>query len=67
MNIFHGFQVFEYALWQKSKTQKSCLDKITPGVNDYHYWKKVTDLLSKYHFGFNNHKSHAEAIIVNDY
>ena len=37
--IFCGFQVFEYALWQKTKTQKCCkstesfLNKKTPSVN----------------------------------
>ena len=42
MKIFCGFRVFQYALWQKNKTQKcqisteSLLNKKTPIANGYH-------------------------------
>ena len=47
MEIFRGFHVSEYALWQKTKSQKCrkltehLLSKETPIANGYHY-KKTT-------------------------
>ena len=50
MKIFRGFQVFEYALWQKSKTRKcrksteSFLNQKTRIINSYHYQKTAKKL-----------------------
>ena len=50
MKIFRGFWVFEYALWQKTKTRKcrksteSFLNQKTHIVNSYHYQKTAEKL-----------------------
>ena len=63
MEIFRGFRVFEYALWQKTKTRKyrklteSFLNKKTPIVNGLSLLEncyKATNVISKHHFGFHN-------------
>ena len=50
IEIFRGFWVFEYALWQKTKTRKcwksteSFPNKKKPTVNGYHYQKTAKKL-----------------------
>ena len=74
MKSFRGFRVFEYALRQKTKTWKywkpieSFLNQKAPIVNALPFLEnclKPINLLSTYHFGFNNRKSQFQASIVN--
>ena len=65
--IFRGFRLFEYDLWQKTKTRKcwrsteSFLNQKIPIVKVYHYQKTAKKLPIWYLstiFGFNNQKSY---------
>ena len=71
MKILHGFRVLKYALWQKTKyrncrkSAESFLNKKVPLANNYHCYKTAkNNVLFKYHFGFNNKKSHFQASMV---
>ena len=73
MKNFRGFRVFEYALWQKAKTRK-CRKSTEGFLNKKKHSSltvaitrkllKATNLLSKFHFGFNNKKSHFQASML---
>ena len=72
LKIFLGFRVFEYALWQKAKTRK-CEKSIVSFLNKKHSLLMITiarkllkslQFIFKYHFGFNNKKSHLQASMV---
>ena len=62
MEIFRGFRVFEYALWQKTKTRKywkltaTFLNKKHPLLTATNT-RKAINFLSKYNFRFNNKKA----------
>ena len=62
MEIFRGFRVFEYALWQKTKTRKywkltaTFLNKKQPLLTATNT-RKAINFLSKYNFRFNNKKA----------
>ena len=73
MEIFRGFRLFEYALWQKTKTRtwrkltELLGNKKTPIVNGFSLLEncyKATNFISKHHFGFHNKKSHFQASMV---
>ena len=71
MKIFRGFRVFEYALWQKTKTGNAGSQSFLnskhplPTVAITRKLLKTINFLPKHDSGFNNQKSRFKAIIVN--